>query len=168
MFRASRSLGYGAEMASPLDDDRLTAVGLLIETFDGLTRELAAVHGSFGLGGKDFDALLRLARSPDRRLRMTDLAAQTGLSTSGITRVVDRLESEGLIERLLSSADRRSWLAVLTDAGYELLVKDVATLLGTIDRCFLEPLGDREAPFLDGLRRVRDHLRPEATAGAQG
>ena len=47
----------------------------------------------------DFDVLIRLARSPGQQLRMTDLATQTALSTSGITRVVDRLEKRGLVRR---------------------------------------------------------------------
>ena len=42
--------------------------------------------------------LIRLARSPGSQLRMTDLAAQTSLSTSGVTRVVDRMERDGLVD----------------------------------------------------------------------
>ena len=82
-----------------IDDPRLTIVGLFVEAYGGLISELGAVHAAHGLVGTDFDALLRLARSPGRRLRMSDLAAQTRLSTSGITRIVDRLERRGLVRR---------------------------------------------------------------------
>ena len=73
----------------PLDDPRLTAMGLLIEAYQGLTARLDPVHAAHGLSGSDFDTLIRLARSTGRQLRMTDLAAQTSMSTSGITRIVE-------------------------------------------------------------------------------
>ena len=57
---------------------------------------------------------MRLARSPGDQLRMTDLAAQTSLSTSGVTRVVDRLERDGLVRRRACPTDRRSSYAVVT------------------------------------------------------
>ena len=60
---------------------------------------------------------MRLARSPGRRLRMTDLAGQTSLSTSGVTRVVDRMDRDGLVRREACASDRRSSYAVITDAG---------------------------------------------------
>ncbi len=81
------------------DDPRLTVMGLLIEVCQGLMARLDPVHAAHGLSGSDFDALIRLARSPGHRLRMTDLAAQTSMSTSGITRIVDRLENAGLVGR---------------------------------------------------------------------
>ena len=86
------------------DDPRLTVMGLFIEAYQGLIARLDAVHAAHGLSGSDFDALIRLARSPGRQLRMTDLAAQTALSTSGITRIVDRLERAGLISRTRCAA----------------------------------------------------------------
>jgi DNA-binding MarR family transcriptional regulator len=156
-------------MTGALDDERLTAVGLFIEAFEGLMAEIGVVHARFGLSGKDFNALLRLARSPGSRLRMTDLATQTGMSTSGITRVVDRLEAEGLVERSVSDADRRSLLVAITRNGRRRLEADAAELVGTIEATFLAPLGrSRVAPFLADLRKLRDALRPEATAGADG
>ncbi|MFC7590946.1 MarR family winged helix-turn-helix transcriptional regulator [Nonomuraea antimicrobica] len=81
------------------DDPRLTAVGLLAEVHSGLMGRLAPVLNDAGLSEIDFETAIRLARSPHQRLRMSDLAAQIGLSTSGVTRVVDRLEREGLVTR---------------------------------------------------------------------
>ena len=65
--------------------------------------------------------LIRLARSPEGLLRMSDLAAQTSLTTSGITRVVDRLASAAWSRRRAAPTDRRRTYAVLTDAGRALL-----------------------------------------------
>lgn len=68
-----------------------------------------------------YEVLLHLNEAPDRSLRMTDLADRVLLSRSGLTRLVDRLEKEGLIERRSCPSDLRGTLAVLTDAGYRRL-----------------------------------------------
>ncbi len=149
------------------DDPRLTASGLFIEAFLGLTARLSQVHADHGLAGTDFDILVRLARSPARRLRMTDLAAQSDFSTSGITRVVDRLQGRGLVRRTACTGDRRSCLAELTDAGYERLCADVPPLIDIIQRWLLDPIDPDHLPtFLNALRAVRDTVRPGATTGA--
>ena len=64
-----------------------------------------------------YDVLVQLSEAPDRRLRMTELAERVLLSRSGVTRLADRLEREGLIERRPCPSDARGTLAVLTDAG---------------------------------------------------
>lgn len=136
-------------------------MGLFLEASGGLTDRLGAVHAAHGLAGTDFDVLMRLARSPHQRLRMSDLAAQTALSTSGITRIVDRLERRGLIRRDTSPADRRSYAAVLTDSGYGTLREDLPELLDTIQRSFIDPLTPAQMKALTAaLRTLRDALRP--------
>ena len=64
-----------------------------------------------------YDVLLQLAESSSRALRMTELADRVLLSRSGLTRLVDRLEREGLVARRACPSDARGTLAVLTDAG---------------------------------------------------
>lgn len=153
----------------PFDDPRLTAMGLFIETFEGLTARLGSVHAEHGLSGKDFDTLIRLARSDGRRLRMSDLAAQTSMSTSGITRVVDRLERAGSLRREPDPADRRSSYAVLTDTGMEQLAADVPVTVETIERWFTGLLTPEQLDvFLTVLHTIRAEVRPGATAGATG
>ena len=149
------------------DDPRLTAMGLVIEVFEGLRTRLSEVHAAHGLSGNDFDVLIRLARSPGQQLRMTDLAAQTALSTSGMTRIVDRLERPGLVRRAASADDRRSSAAVLTEAGADRLAADVPPLLETIENWFTGQLPTEELEaFLASLRTLRAAVRPEAVAGA--
>ena len=150
------------------DDPRLTAMGLFIEACQGLIARLDPVHAAHGLSGSDFDTLIRLARSPERRLRMTDLAAQTALSTSGITRIVDRLERAGLVCRTRCQVDRRSCFAVLTSAGEQRLAADVPDTVDAIERWFtgLLTAAQLEA-FTAALQAVRDTVHPHATAGAQ-
>ena len=76
--------------------------------------QLVAEHG---LTINDYEALFLLARSEDQRLRRVDLAAGLLLTASGITRLLDGLESAGLVDRAACASDRRVVYAVLTDAG---------------------------------------------------
>ncbi len=152
---------------NPIDDPRLTAMGLLAEVHAGLVARMQPVLSTAGLSEIDFETLLRLGRSPGERLRMTDLAAQTGLSTSGVTRVVDRLERDGLVTRVACTADRRASYAALTDAGRERLTAVLPLHLADIQRCFTGLLADEQLEaFLEALRTIRDVVRPCATAGA--
>ncbi|MQA79830.1 MAG: MarR family transcriptional regulator [Streptosporangiales bacterium] len=154
-------------MARPdFDDPRLTAMGLLIEVYEGVTSRLTPVHTSHGISGNDFDTLIRLARSPKSRLRMTDLAVQTSMSTSGVTRVVDRLERHGLVQREPCPGDRRSSFAVLTKQGHDRVRAVLPPLLKEIDACFTGVLGVKQLDALmKALSVVRDTVRPGAVAG---
>ncbi|MCK2214449.1 MarR family winged helix-turn-helix transcriptional regulator [Actinomadura sp. ATCC 31491] len=149
------------------DDARLTAVGLLAEVHAGLMARLQPALAAAGLSEVDFETVIRLARSPEQRLRMSDLAAQTGLSTSGVTRVVDRLEREGLVARQACAHDRRASYAVLTDAGRERLESVLPQHVQDIEDCFTGLLEAKELEaFLGSLRKIRAVVRPCATAGA--
>ncbi|MGW5671201.1 MarR family winged helix-turn-helix transcriptional regulator [Micromonospora sp. NPDC003776] len=149
------------------DDPRITAIGLLFEASAGLSARFAAQFEEHGLSPVEFEVLMRLARSPGHQLRMTDLAAQTSLSTSGVTRVVDRMERDGLLRRRACPSDRRSSYAVVTAAGLARLDETLPGHLQIIEQWFtgqLEPAA--LASLLDGLRRVRDAVHPGATAGS--
>lgn len=144
-----------------LDDPRLTAMGLLVETsagvFDVFQRELE----SLGVSGSAFEVLIRLARSPDRRLRMTELATQSTLTNSGLTRLVDRLEDAGLVGREPCETDRRGFFATLTDEGLEKVTRILPAHLATVERILTGVLEPAElATFLGALRKVRAVVRP--------
>ncbi len=68
-----------------------------------------------------YDVLVALWESPDKRLRMHELADRVVLSRSGLSRLVDRLEAEGLLARKRCGTDRRGAYAVLTEAGRDAL-----------------------------------------------
>ncbi len=151
------------------DDPRLTAVGLLAETFAGLHAKLAPAFAAHGIAPLEFEVLLRLARSPAQRLRMTDLAAQAGMSTSGVTRIVDRLARSGTVERQTCPSDRRGSFAVLTEEGARRLAAVLPDHLADIDRWFTGVLSPGQlAGLLDALRTIRSAVRPGATAGTAG
>lgn len=150
------------------DDERITAFGLFVEAYTGLHRRFAAQFAEHGLSIVEFEVLLRLSRSEQRQLRMTDLAAQTSLSTSGVTRVVDRMERYGLICRQACTQDRRSSFAVITQAGLDRLNAVLPGHLELIDEWFIGRLPkDQLRDLLGALRTVRDAVAPEATSGAR-
>jgi DNA-binding MarR family transcriptional regulator len=148
------------------DDDRLTVMGLLAETWKGLGTVLWPQIAQHGLSETEFEVLLRLVRTECHRLRMSDLAAQTGLSTSGVTRVVDRLERNGLVARRACASDRRGLWAELTPAGEERISAVLTGHLDLIDTWVTGRLSDRQLEGLvEGLRVIRDAVRPGAVAG---
>lgn len=150
-----------SDAAALLDDRRVEAFGMLIEAHNeamtATTKRLAetAAPPVAWLG-----VLIRLARAPDRRLRMTELARDMTMSTSGLTRLIDRVEAAGHVVRERCPDDRRGLWTVLTPAGLEVVtavaplhVADLSELLG-------DALDDDDlATLIDLLRRVRDHIR---------
>jgi DNA-binding MarR family transcriptional regulator len=112
----------------------VTAFISLLRAHAALTRDLSAkLTLEHGLTLSDFEVLLRLSRAPERRMRRVDLAEQVLLSASGVTRLLDGLERQGLVERAACSADRRVVYAVLTEAGLERLRAAAETHFAQID-----------------------------------
>src|SRR5437764_4182987 len=81
-----------------------------------LEAELEAEHG---LTLPAYEVLAHLSEAPQQRLRMSDLAAMSVLTPSGLTRVVDRLVREGLVERQRCVGDARVVYAAVTGAGMD-------------------------------------------------
>lgn len=146
-----------------LDDERLTTLGLLIETNAGLASVWGPELESFGLTGSTFEVMLRLARSPGRRLRMSELSAQCALTSSGLTRLVDRLETAGAVVREPCATDRRGFYAVLTDAGRDQVLAALPAHLATIERTLTGVLDPDELDALQrALRKVRAVVKPDS------
>ncbi|MEU4214271.1 MarR family transcriptional regulator [Actinoplanes sp. NPDC026623] len=158
-----------ADVGNVFDDPRFTAVGLFAEAYTGLTNRFAAQFDQHRVSPVEFEVLMRLARSPQNRLRMTDLAGQTSLSTSGVTRVVDRMERSGLIRRDACPSDRRSSYAVITDAGIGRLEEILPGHLELVQQWFIGQLEPEQLDhMLESLRTIRDAVNPCATAGSTG
>jgi MarR family 2-MHQ and catechol resistance regulon transcriptional repressor len=154
-------------VSTDLNDPRFTAAGLFAEAYTGLVGRFAAQFDQHRLSAVEFEVLMRLARSPDNRLRMTDLAGQTSLSTSGVTRVVDRMDRDGLVRREACSSDRRSSYAVITDAGLARLDEVLPGHLALIEQWFVGQLAPAQLDqMLESLRTIRDAVNPCATAGS--
>lgn len=153
-----------------LADDRLTLVGLFIESTTALRAQLdRQLEREVEMPLQWFELLLRIARSPGRHLRMSDLAAQTSLTPSGLTRAVDRLERAGLVERAPCPSDRRGSYAALTPAGLARVRAAVGPHLGHVDKVLTDALTVSEREQLTNLlRKVRDHVNPAAAAAIPG
>jgi DNA-binding MarR family transcriptional regulator len=150
-----------AAASGGLDDPGLTALGLLAETCGGLHAIIAPELESFGFSMSAFEVVLRLARSPGGRLRMAELTAQCTLTSSGLTRVVDRLERAGLVVRQPCPSDRRGSYAVVTAAGLEHLTQALPAHTATIRRCYTEVLEPDELDaFVATLRKIRAVVSP--------
>lgn len=99
----------------------------------------------------EYDALLTIARAPGRRIRMGQLADEVLLSKSGVTRLIDRLVADGLVERGSCLVDARGAEAVLTDEGLTRLRAASKTHLRGIREHFL---GVLQAADLEVLERT--------------
>ncbi len=133
-----------------------------------LDEELRAEHD---LSLAEYDTLLAIAWSPDRRIRMRTLADSIFLSKSGVTRLIDRLVADGLVERATCLVDARGAEAVLTEAGLNRLRAASKTHLRGIDAHFLGAIAPDDLDIIErSMRTVADEAeRPsDACASAPG
>lgn len=104
--------------ARPIDDDRVTTFGLIVESYARLRSAFgSSLKDECGLSIAVFELLLRLARSPDDQLTMSELAEQLAISGGGVTRLVDRVIDAGLVDRTPCPNDRRVQWVTLTQSG---------------------------------------------------
>jgi len=105
----------------------------------------------------EFEVLLRLSWEADHRLRIQDLAAQSILTRSGVSRVVERLEKAGLVTREEAPEDRRGAYAVLTAAGLERFARAAEVHIAFVRAHFLAHFTDEElAQMADFWRRLEE------------
>jgi DNA-binding MarR family transcriptional regulator len=110
----------------------------------------------------EYDTLLTLALAPGRRMRMGPLAEQVILSKSGVTRLIDRLVGDELVERSACLADARGAEAVLTDRGLARLNEASPTHLRGISEHFLTVL---DAADLEVIERTMTAVAQRAGPG---
>ncbi len=137
---------------SRLTGEELAAWAGFLRTYARVIAELdGELEQSHDLPLTSYDVLVQLSDAPDHRLRMADLANAVLLSRSGLTRLVDRLEREGLVERCRCPNDARGTLALLTEAGAARLREAAPTHLAGVRRLFLDRLSAEEQRQLDEL-----------------
>jgi DNA-binding MarR family transcriptional regulator len=142
--------------AAPATDERFGAWrAFLFAQATLLSRLDAELQAESGLTLAEFDALVQLALTRDRRLRMSALADRVLLSRSGVTRLVDRLERDGWVTRETCAPDGRGAYAVLTEAGLGRVRTAMPRHLASVERQFVEPIGDADLAAIErGLARV--------------
>lgn len=135
-------------------------IGLLL-THRRLTRELdTALEAEHGLSLSSLELLGRLAAADERRLRLTTLADDTGLTLSRISRMVDALERRGLVERQPCPSDGRAINAHLTAAGLALARAAQESHFAYVQRRFFDQL---TPPELATLATIFTRLAPGAS-----
>ena len=144
----TREAAAGGE-PQQLDERELRAWRGMLRVHTTLTKALdAELEAEHGLPLSSYEVLLHLDDADDRRMRMSDLAATVILSRSGLTRLVDRLEREGLIARESCPSDARGAFATLTPAGRRKLAAARATHLRGVRSMFLGHFSDEELELL--------------------
>jgi DNA-binding MarR family transcriptional regulator len=156
-----------------LTDDESTAWEGFLRAHAAIMRALSGeLEQVGGMSMSSYDVLIQLARAPKRRLRMTELAEAVVLSSSGLTRLVERLEREGLVARIKSADDARGAYATLTDLGRARLRKATRSHLTGIRQHFLSQITPEELQMLGNIwqRLLTQHapdLPPQRTTDHQ-
>jgi DNA-binding MarR family transcriptional regulator len=133
-------------------DSRLAAWNTFLRAHARVVRELEReLEADQDLALTDYDVLVQLAAADERRLRMSDLADKLLLSRSGVTRLVDRLVSDGLVERVVCESDRRGQWAALTDTGHARLRRAAPTHLRGVAAHFLDRLSPADLAALERM-----------------
>ena len=159
-----------AKCAYVLGDDGLATwsethadawIGML-ETHKRLTRALdAELEAQFGLSLSGAEVLGRLAAAEGRKLRLSELAAATGLSLSRISRIVDTLEARRLCQRRPCADDARAVEAHLLDEGLELIRNAQGSHFASVQERFFAQLSQDE---LETLAAVFSRFAPRAAS----
>jgi DNA-binding MarR family transcriptional regulator len=145
-----------------LNREELGAWRGLLRVHAGMTKALdAELVREHGLPLSSYEVLLFLADAPDGRLRMSELAEGVLLSRSGLTRLVDRMERDGLLRRERCEDDARGYHALITDKGRELFGRARRTHLDGVRERFLSRLSPDE---LRTLARLWEKVAPGAAS----
>ena len=165
MSRASRSRrGSPGRNIGPVTTGTLSAAELAVwrtmlraqaQISRRLQADLLARHG-LALGS--YEVLMHLGEAAGGRLRMNDLADRVLLSRSGLTRLVDRLQRDGLVVRQSCADDARGLYAALTDAGRGRLADATPTYRRGVREHVLSRLDE---PDLRTLGQLLDRLADE-------
>ena len=123
---------------------------------DAFSRDLQESHG---LTLADYEILVRLSESADRRMRMSELAEVTLSSRSRLSHQIDRMERAGFVERVPCTDDKRGFFAALTNTGWDKLVAAAPIHVGSVRERIVDVLTPEEFAALgQASKRLLDHL----------
>ncbi|MEV5439808.1 MarR family winged helix-turn-helix transcriptional regulator [Streptomyces sp. NPDC052682] len=135
--------------------------GLLIKAATRLEQRIdAALRRECGISHTMLEVLIRLCRQPGEEVSQRHLADDLTLTSSGTTRLIDRMEEAGLVRRVPSPVDRRSILVEPTDQGRAVFLRAASVHTRVVERYFVQPVppGDY-ARFTGALREINGALR---------
>jgi DNA-binding MarR family transcriptional regulator len=140
------------EQATLLTRNELGAWRGLLRVHADMTKALdAELMSEHDLPLSSYEVLLLLCDSPEGRMRMSELADGALLSRSGLTRLVDRMEGDGLLRRVRCEDDQRGYFAEITDDGRELFARARRTHLDGVRERFLDHLSSEEQRALAAM-----------------
>lgn len=138
--------------------DLVTAVGLLVEASNYVQRAIADdLERDTGLPGPWFETLVRLHRTPGRATRMNEMAAQVSFPPSSFSRLIDRMETQDLVERVADPTNRRATLIRATATGEDRLVTALVAHEQSAQNHLVRCLTEKELVALEAItRKLRD------------
>jgi DNA-binding MarR family transcriptional regulator len=148
-------------------DDRLATTGALLEAQSTVAAAIdkLAVEPA-GLDAATADLLVRLSKSADCGIRGVDIGEQCQMTATRVSRLVDRAEADGLVERLPDPQDRRAQHVALTAKGREAAHRLAPLMDAVLDDIVFEALtAEERTTLIELLRRLRDSAR-SSLAGA--
>src|ERR1700734_3104524 len=158
VLKLAPSEEQGAGPHDGLSDAELRAWRGLLRAHASLAKRVESrLEREHGLQLSSYEVLQHLEEAPGGRMRMCDLAEQAQLSRSGLTRMVDRLEREELLERCSCDHDARGSYACLTELGRERLAEARGTHLAVVREHFFSRFSESE---LGALADLWDRIAP--------
>ncbi|MEV0201380.1 MarR family transcriptional regulator [Nonomuraea sp. NPDC050691] len=144
-----------------LDDTEMAAWRAFLSTSHLLERRIEEqLKAAAGLTHPQYEILVRLADTPDRQMRMTELARGVVVSKSALTYQITRLEKAGLVERATCPSDDRGVLAVLTEAGMRCLERVAPGHLAVVRAYLVDRLTRDELEVMTtAMRKTERALR---------
>ena len=151
-----------------LDDEQQRTWRAWLAVAELLPRALdAQLQRDAGLSHAAYVVLAMLSEAPNRSRRMTDLARRANQSQSRLSHTVARLEERGWVRRERAVEDGRGNLAVLTDAGWDVVRKVAPGHVEAVRQAMFDPLTDEQTRALgDVLEAVADRLDPDSSLRA--
>jgi MarR family 2-MHQ and catechol resistance regulon transcriptional repressor len=147
-------------------DPRITTFGRLFESHALLTHALdAELREAVGLPLLWYGVLLHLGRAPGGYRPMNELVNATAFTSGGVTRLVDRMEAAGYVERRPCPTDRRVLFAGLTESGRDMLARATEVHLSGIQRHMIDALDADEVAALDSTLSKLTTRTPVASGG---
>src|SRR4051812_13864432 len=141
-------------------------LGHLLGAHATLTRQLSAqLVEQHGLTMSEYEVLFLLSREPDQAMRRIDLSREVRLSPSGITRMLDRLEATGMVEKGSCASDARVTYAVLTEAGMKKLRECAPDQQAAVEALIGARLSDDEIKSLSELLGRLSDLNDDCSVG---
>ncbi|TPQ16495.1 MarR family winged helix-turn-helix transcriptional regulator [Streptomyces sporangiiformans] len=138
--------------------------GLLIKSATRLEQRIdSALRRECGISHTMLEVLIRLCRQPGEEVSQRQLADDLTLTSSGTTRLIDRMEEAGLVRRLPSPEDRRVALVEPTDEGRAVFLRAAPVHARVVEECFVKPVApDDYARLTSALSEIHQALGEDA------